>query len=392
MTSILTEDNLRQIRALAEDFSSRAAVHDADASLPVENFRLLHRAGLLALTVPRALGGLGGDLGDVSVVIGPVAKADPATGLILAMQYLQGAALFRSPTLDPALQAAVARAIVDDGSLLNTFFAEPEVGSAGRGGLPGTRGWRDGTNWIVEGSKIYATGCEIVRWGLCWGHIDAAPEPLLGFFLVPLDAPGIAIERSWDHLGMRGTGSHTLRLDCVSIPASNLIDFKPAAQWVQREPTGAIWSAVTLATLYDGVAQAARDWLRSYLRTRVPANLSQPLASLPRFHELFGEIEAWLHGNRALLADAVRRERAGTLGVEEAGLVKYTVIGNAIRAVEKGLAAIGNPGLSRNHALERHYRDILCSRVHSPQDDLLLGAAGRAALAAEVLALGATGR
>lgn len=392
MTSILTEENLRQIRALAEDFSSRAAVHDADASLPVENFRLLRDAGLLGLTVPRPLGGAGGGLAHIVAVIGPVAKADPATGLLLAMQYLQGAALFRWPGLDPVLQATVARAILDDGALLNTFFAEPEVGSAGRGGLPGTHGWREGSNWIVAGRKIYATGCEIVRWSLCWGRIDAGPEPLLGFFLVPLDAPGIAIERSWNHLGMRGTGSHTLVLDRVSIPDSHLIDFRPASQWARREPTGAIWSAVTLATLYNGVALAARDWLRGYLRSRVPANLGQPLASLPRFHELFGEIEAWLHGNQALLTDAVRREAAGLIGVEEAGLVKYTVIGNAIRAVEKGLAAIGNPGLSRDHALERHYRDILCSRVHSLQDDLLLGAAGRAALAADALTPGATGR
>lgn len=391
MISTLTPEHLQRVHTLAEDFSTRAAQHDADASLPTENFTLLHQAGLLGLTVPRPLGGAGGSLGDIVSVIGLVAKADPSTALILAMQYLQGAALFRAPALDATLQTTVARAILDDGALLNTFFAEPEVGSAGRGGLPGTHGWRSGSDWIVEGSKIYATGCEIVRWGLCWGRIDAT-QPLLGFFLVPLDAPGISIARSWDHLGMRGTGSHTLVLDRVRIPESHLIDFKPAGQWAQREPTGAIWSAVTLATLYHGVALAARDWLRGYLQTRTPANLGQPLASLPRFHELFGEIEAWLYGNQALLTDAVRREAAGTLGVEEAGLVKYTVIGNAIRAVERGLAAIGNPGLSRSHALERHYRDILCSRVHSPQDDLLLGAAGRAALAADALVQQEAGR
>jgi hypothetical protein len=31
---------------------------------------------------------------------------------------------------------------------------------------------------------------------------------------------------------------------------------------------------------------------------------------------------------------------------------------------------------------ERHYRDVLCSRVHTPQDDSVVAAAGQSALAA----------
>ena len=41
----------------------------------------------------------------------------------------------------------------------------------------------------------------------------------------------------------------------------------------------------------------------------------------------------------------------------------------------------GNPGLSRKNPLERHYRDVLCSRIHSPQNDTILVGAGRAGFA-----------
>jgi alkylation response protein AidB-like acyl-CoA dehydrogenase len=44
------------------------------------------------------------------------------------------------------------------------------------------------------------------------------------------------------------------------------------------------------------------------------------------------------------------------------------------------MALTGNNGLSRKNPLERHYRDVLCSRVHTPQDDSIALAAGRAAL------------
>jgi len=48
--------------------------------------------------------------------------------------------------------------------------------------------------------------------------------------------------------------------------------------------------------------------------------------------------------------------------------------------VQIGLELTGNPGLSRHNPLERHYRDVLCSRIHSPQDDTILTGAGRAGL------------
>ncbi len=62
-------------------------------------------------------------------------------------------------------------------------------------------------------------------------------------------------------------------------------------------------------------------------------------------------------------------------------LVKQTVTENAITAVPKAVALIGNPALSRANPLERHLRDVLCARVHTPQGDSVLRAAGQFVLA-----------
>ena len=40
----------------------------------------------------------------------------------------------------------------------------------------------------------------------------------------------------------------------------------------------------------------------------------------------------------------------------------------------------GNHALSRANPLERHLRDVLCARIHTPQADAAFVAAGRAAL------------
>jgi hypothetical protein len=49
-------------------------------------------------------------------------------------------------------------------------------------------------------------------------------------------------------------------------------------------------------------------------------------------------------------------------------------------------ALVGNNVLTRKYPLERHYRDVLCARAHTPQDDSVVAAAGQAAFAAAGLA------
>jgi hypothetical protein len=44
------------------------------------------------------------------------------------------------------------------------------------------------------------------------------------------------------------------------------------------------------------------------------------------------------------------------------------------------LGYVGNNGLTRHNPLQRHSRDVLCARVHTPQDDTIVAAAGQAAL------------
>jgi alkylation response protein AidB-like acyl-CoA dehydrogenase len=51
-----------------------------------------------------------------------------------------------------------------------------------------------------------------------------------------------------------------------------------------------------------------------------------------------------------------------------------------IAAVQSAVELVGNPGLSLHHPLQRHLRDVLCSRIHTPQDDSVLTGAGRTAL------------
>jgi len=64
----------------------------------------------------------------------------------------------------------------------------------------------------------------------------------------------------------------------------------------------------------------------------------------------------------------------------DSGLIKSVVTHNAVRAVEAALSLTSNHGLTRKNPLERHLRDVLCGRIHTPQDDSVWVNAGRRAL------------
>ena len=81
---------------LAAEFADRATLHDRDASFPFENFDRLSEAGLLALTVPAALGGSGAGARDAARILNIFGKADPSTALVLSMHYIQHLVMARS--------------------------------------------------------------------------------------------------------------------------------------------------------------------------------------------------------------------------------------------------------------------------------------------------------
>ena len=373
-------DHIERALMLAPRFAARAALHDREASFPFENFKELSEAGLLALTVPAALGGGGVGAREAARTLGIIAKADPSTALVLSMHYIQHLVMARSQRWPVRLARKLAKETVEGVALINALRVEPDLGSPARGGLPATIARCTETGWRLTGRKIYSTGAPILKWYAVWAKTDE-PEIRVGLFLVPAGLPGMRIEETWDHLGLRASGSHDVIFEDVAFPLDYEIDVRKPEEWATPDFTQGILSAILVSSIYDGVARAARDWLIQFLKERVPANLGAPLASLPRAQEILGAIEARLAVNARLIDSFAGDFDDGVLlDATEASAIKMTVTNNAVAAVEDALSLSSNHGLTRANPLERHYRDVLCGRVHTPQDDATRVTLGRLAL------------
>ena len=366
---------------LVRDFATRAARHDRDGSFPHENFAALHEAGLLGLTARRADGGEEAGLQRVTRLVGRVARGCPATALVLAMQLIQLRGLATNEHAPRALVRLIGRGAVERGELVNALRVEPELGTPARGGVPATTARWTPEGWRISGRKIYSTGSPALRWMLVWLRTDEASQstgPRTGFVAVRADTPGIRIEEAWDAAGLRASGSHDVVFEDVLAPLDHAVELRLPADWPPPDGRQAGWNTLPIAALYTGVAWSARDWLVQFLRDRVPTGLGVSLATLPRMQEAVGRIDALLLANDRLVASGAADEK---LSAVEAGLIKTVAAENAIAVVNEAVALCGNHGIARANPLERHLRDVLCARIHTPQPDSAYAAAGRRALA-----------
>ncbi|GBQ08277.1 acyl-CoA dehydrogenase family protein [Saccharibacter floricola] len=370
-------DALLSLQDHAQSIRKRAAQYDQLGEIAQPTLDFLRHEGILSLAVPQEYGGAGIDFQDMTRIIASLAENDPSTALIVAMQYLHCFSIATSPSWPEALKEEVLSDIKAHGSLVNALRVEPELGTPSRGGIPATRLSHVNGQWVLSGRKIFSTGSSALRWGLVWCATDENPQRV-GQVLVRLDQEAIAVQKSWHHLGMRATGSDTIVFNDAPVPERYLANIVSTEEGNPETPGLFVWHALILAHLYNAIARSARQWFTSFLQKRVPSGLGRPLATLPRFQTIVGEIDGLLLSNTALLNHAQTHYEAITL--TEASQIKRLVTEQAISAVQRAIEVSGNPGLSQDNPLERHYRDVLCGRIHSPQADTVLEKAGFNAL------------
>ncbi|ALL79458.1 acyl-CoA dehydrogenase (plasmid) [Pseudonocardia sp. EC080610-09] len=374
------------LAAVTAQLSATAEHHDRTGAVPRAGLDVVHRAGLLTATVAARHGGPGaGDL-DTARILVALGEGDPSVALIVANTLNVHRAQAANAHWPPAAYADLLRRSAQGPAPANAVRAESELGAPARGGLPATVARRTADGWSLSGHKAYATGGTALAYHLVWARADepgGAPDaPRVGHVVVPADTPGITWLDSWDHLGLRASNTHDVVYDGVTLGPDAFVEI-PRVGGVYRDPAAATGPAgLGHGALYVGVARAARAAFVGYARGRVPAALGRPIAETDRIATVAGEIDAQVAQAETLLYGALLRTGTGDIAASaQLSLLKVQIARSAIAAVQTAVAALGNAALTRHHPLERHLRDVLCVRVHPPQEDAALLTAGRRLLA-----------
>ena len=345
-TTNTTFDWAELARQIGVALQPHVADRDRSGEISAIAFDNLRSAGLTSALVPVEFGGGGASHADMGRILRELGRLDPATAVTLSMHsHLLAAQVWRH---HHGLDAEkVFRKVVDDCAILVSTGASDWIGSNG------TATRVDG-GFRVSARKGPASGCEV-------GHVlvtsfrwDDAPDgPQVLHCSVPFSAEGVSIDLTWDTLGLRATGSHTVVLDDVFVPDAAVSLARPADQW---HP---IWNTVVGAAMplimsaYVGIADAAVELARSAVFGRREPHVLQLLGEMINAHTTASDVVA------AMFVDTDNLQFANTDELASRTLSRKTVASDAvIDTVRLAIEVTGGAGYTRSSEIERLYRDV----------------------------------
>ncbi|QEH38564.1 Putative acyl-CoA dehydrogenase YdbM [Aquisphaera giovannonii] len=364
---------IERISALARGkFAARADRYDREAAFPAEDFEDLFRAGLLAPAAPRELGGLG--LGPESglytlwMLTKELARADMA--LARCWEGHVNCQVLLSALADERQQRRWFEGIVGRGEIWAAWSGEPQARIPGQKARFGTAVRPVTGGYLVDGTKVFATGSRTARWAILLVNLQGPggarhSSAVDGLLLLACDLadPSVQFDESWwDPIGMRGTVSYLVRFRETFIPAENRIGHP--GQYL-REGWQALFSPHYGATFLGG-AEGACDYALDYIRAQDKAGdpyVQQRVATMALNLE---SAHLWLR-RVADLWQARRAAEARSAGIR----ARYLLEAWATDTVRQALHTCGARGLIRPSPLERIYRDLSFYVLHDNSDQVL---------------------
>lgn len=339
-------------RALVPELAARADAHDRDGTFVQEGIDLVRERGLLSMLVPAELGGGGATFGEACAVLTELAHGCPATSLTLSMHlHLVAAQVWRHHR---DLPAPVLPRVAAEGLVLVSTGAADWIDSTGVA-RPVEGGYR------VSGRKTPASGAlagAVVVTSARWE--DAPDGSQVVHMSIPFSADGVSVEETWDAMGMRGTGSHTVVLDDVFVPDAAVPLVRPAGEWHPVWATVLGCALPLIMSTYVGVAEAA-----SARALELAARRAERPETAPAVGRMVGRLAAAQDAVAAMVQANQDLRFDPTLEAAAAALTrKGNAADAAIDTVRLAMEVGGGQAFAVGGGVERLLRDVHGATYH----------------------------
>ncbi|WP_073457325.1 acyl-CoA dehydrogenase family protein [Pseudonocardia thermophila] len=370
ITEPLTDED---VRALAADMGRVAAPyeaeHDRDATFVSEAYTAMTERGYLRLAVPADLGGLGATPRQLLIAQEELGSWSGAAALATTMHhYLTLVQVWRRRRGAPDAEG-VLRRVAEDGLIMATSGGSDWV-------CPTTIATPVDGGYLFDGRKSFCSQAPVAS-VISTSAVLGAPGPdaVVLHAGVPLSAPGVRIEETWDTLGMRGTASHDVVFDGVFVPAEKIMGTRPYGELAGPLLVAAIHFAPIAGAAYLGVARGAAEEA-----VRI-ANRRGRYGAVRQAGEMFARLRVARWALQAALAEVGDDPAADEAALETVMTAKRHAVTEARAVTDLALELAGGPAFHRSSPLERAYRDVRGGPFHPLTPEATLELVGRRAFA-----------
>jgi alkylation response protein AidB-like acyl-CoA dehydrogenase len=362
------DETASMVQASAREYASkeilpRAATIDREGRIPPSILRGLAELGMMTLTVPEELGGA--DVGAVaySAALTEVARACASTAVTMSVTNMVAEVIARFGT-DAQKRRYVPRLARGELAAGSFALSEPEAGSDP--GAMRTTARKDGSGWILDGTKQWITSGDFAGVFVVWARTGGPGTKGISCFLVEQGHPGLSVGHHEDKMGLRGSSTTALHFDRVRVSDDALLGelnggFKIAMMALDGGRIG-------IASQANGIAEAALGAAIDYAKER--KTFGKPIADHQAIQWMIADARTELDAARLLTYRAAYLKQSGQAFSHQAAMAKLYATETAGRVCDRALQIHGGYGYVKEYDVERYYRDVRVTRIYEGTSEI----------------------
>ncbi|NOY54959.1 MAG: acyl-CoA dehydrogenase [Actinobacteria bacterium] len=234
------------------------------------------------------------------------------------------------------------------GEVIGCFgLTEPDAGSDPSGMR--TRARRAGSDWVLNGTKMWITNGGIADVAIVWAMTDQGVRG----FIVPTDTPGFSTNNIHKKLSLRASVTSELVLDDVRLPADAVL----AGVTGMRGPLSCLTEA-RYGILFGvmGAARSCYEVALDYSKER--HQFGAPLAAFQLTQKKLVDMLVAVNRGTLLALHLGRLKDGGGLRHEQVSFGKFDNVRNALEVARTARGILGANGITLEYPVMRHMNNL----------------------------------
>jgi glutaryl-CoA dehydrogenase len=227
-------------------------------------------------------------------------------------------------------------------------LTEPDAGSDP--GSMRTHARRDGSDWILNGAKMWITNGTIADVATVWARTD---DGAIRGFLVEKGTPGFSAPEIHKKLSLRASVTSELVLQDVRVPAESMFPevdtLRGPLSCLNEARYGIVWGAV-------GAGRACFEAALDYAKERIV--FDKPVAGYQLTQQKLAEMALELNRGMLVALHIGRMKDDGTLRQEHVSLGKMGNVRGAIEVARSARTILGANGVTLEYPVIRHMNNL----------------------------------
>ncbi len=342
-------------RFTAEAITPHAAQWDENCFFPRATVRAAAELGFGAICVSTEQGGAGLGRIEAALIMEAMAYGCPSTSAFISIHNMVGWMIdsFGSFTL----KSKYLPSLVTCEKLASYCLTEP--GSGSDAAALKTRAVKDGSFYVVNGSKAFISGGGENEIYLVMVRTGKEGAKGISCLVIEKGMEGVSFGAQERKLGWHSQPTAQVNLDNVRVPVENLLGSEGEGfRFAMQALDG---GRINISACSLGGAQRCLDEALIYARSR--HQFGQAIADFQATQFTLADMETTVQAARALLYLASDKVTAGAADAKRfSAMAKRFVTDNCMHVADRALQLHGGYGYLRDFPIERIYRDL---RVHS---------------------------